>query len=515
MRPFLFLPLLLAAPWLRGQSERPPNIVVVVGDDHASTVYGAYGNDRVRTPHLDSLAAAGVRFTRAHAQSPLCSASRQSILTGKYPHATGVNLLFTPFNDATNLTLAEVLSSAGYATALVGKQHFNSWIWSGLFVDGPPTYGFDTLIDNREYRTWLSNSEQRAAPRGEVYADSIPNVPREVASLNPEVLPQAYDSAHAKASFLTGAALGFADRQGERPFLLWVAYNEPHAPFAFPTEYAGRHRASDMRLPEGSPEDDRWVPDRYRDLSDEQRRGAIASYYTSVEWLDANVGRLLRGLRSRGQLDNTLVVYLGDQGYLLYDHKRFEKHSMWREAVQAPLVFAGGGVLAGAVRDDVVELVDVLPTVCEAVGIAVPGEVQGRSLWPSIIDDDSTAQARAAFAEFLEDNSAMLCTGSWKYVFTTGKRDLGQGYATGLGAAGITHRLYDLEADPRESTNVAGDNPEVLARLQSQLLERFRKTHPDAADVPEGMTTVGQLVWFCEPRDVGAEYGGEPLRVVD
>ena len=490
-------------------------MLVIVGDDHASTVFGAYGNERVRTPHLDSLAAAGVRFTRAYAQSPLCSASRQSILTGKYPHATGVNLLFTPFNDATNLTLAEVLAAEGYATALVGKQHFNSWIWRGLYADGPPSFGFDTLIDNREYRAWRAERDDPLPPDAEVYADSIAGVERPVAALNPLVLPQPYTRAGAKATFLTEAALEFAAARETQPFFLWVAYNEPHAPFAFPVEYAGRHRAEEMELPAGSPEDDRWVPARFRGMTDAQRRGAIASYYTSVEWLDANVGRLLTGLRAQGQLDSTLVVYLGDQGYLLYDHKRFEKHTMWRGAIRAPLLFAGHGVPAGEVCEEVTELVDVFPTICAGVGAAVPPEVQGASRWPLSCAPETAHGDRAAFAEYLEDNTAMLCTRRWKYVFATGKRDLGQGYATGFGPAGITERLYDLEHDPRESTDVADRHPARVAELRGRLLERFRKTHPDADDLPEGLTDIGQLVWFCEPRDVGAEYGGAPLRVFD
>lgn len=496
----------------RAQSERP-NVIVIVGDDHASTVYGAYGNRRVRTPHLDSLARAGTVFTRAHAQSPLCSASRQSILTGKYPHATGVTLLFTPFNDATNVTLAEVFGDAGYATGLIGKQHFNTWLWRDLYAAGPPTFGFDTLVDRGAYRSWLETRNATVPAGVATYLPPVGGAQPAVSSLNVGTLPQAYAAAEAEATFLTSAALGFVDAAGDQPFFLWLAYHEPHAPFAFPLEFAGRHDPADIVLPEPSPEDDQWIPAVYRDMTDRQRRGAIASYYTSVEWLDANVGNLLTGLRERDLAENTVVVYLGDQGYLLGEHGRFEKHTMWREAVEAPLVISAPGLARGECRGEVVELVDVFPTLAALADVPVPSEVQGTSLLPLLRDGTPGAPREAAFAEYLEDNTAMWRTERWKYVYASGKRDLGQGYATGYGPAGITQRLYDLARDPGETTDVAHEHPRVVAELRASLLARFRETHPYAHELPAGLTATGQLAWFCEPRDVGADFGGTPSPV--
>ena len=104
------------------------HILVIVGDDHGFATVGAYGNRYIKTPGLDRLAAGGVRFEKAYATSPICSASRQSVLCGKFPHSTGVNMLFTPFPDEGNTTIAEHLRERGFATAIIGKSHFNNWV---------------------------------------------------------------------------------------------------------------------------------------------------------------------------------------------------------------------------------------------------------------------------------------------------------------------------------------------------------------------------------------------------
>ncbi|MEO1451498.1 MAG: sulfatase-like hydrolase/transferase, partial [Bacteroidota bacterium] len=130
----------------------PQHVLVIVSDDHSIKTLGAYGATTIRTPNLDRLASGGVRFERAYAAAPICSASRQSLLTGKYPHATGVNLLFTPFPDAGNVTIAEQAQAAGIRTALIGKDHWNHWMWEPLYTERMPTHGFDKLIGRSAYR---------------------------------------------------------------------------------------------------------------------------------------------------------------------------------------------------------------------------------------------------------------------------------------------------------------------------------------------------------------------------
>jgi choline-sulfatase len=509
--------------WIQGcSSQKKPlkysdsykNVVVIVGDDHTYKALGAYGNDIVHTPNLDELATQGARFTNAYANSPLCSASRQSLLTGKYPHATGVSLLFSPFNDNTNTTIAEHLKAEGFATALIGKNHFNSFIWWDLYTKGLPKFGFDTLIGRREHLNWLESNPADQVPENIRTFNDPSNLPEKIARMNPETLPQPCYNKDCMGTFLAESAIRFIEENFENRFLLWLAFYEPHAPFTFPVEYADKYKVDDITLPQGSQEDDRWIPERFKGFTDEHKKGIIASYYTSVEFMDKNVGLVINALKENGLYDETLIIYLGDQGYLLYDHKRFEKHTMWKESIKSPLIVGGNKNMAqNKSYDELIEFIDVAPFICEALGVDPMEEAQGRSFY-DLLTGSSYQEKDYVVAEFLEDNKAMVANRKWKYIFSTGKRDLGQGFRTGSGPSGITHRLYDLENDPGETTNLANDSiyKDMVSKMQKVMIERFLETHPYAGEIPDNLTIDGKLVWLCEPRDVGAEYGGLPLR---
>jgi len=514
--------LLLALTWIAGCSsqKKPPeqsspyrNVVVIVGDDHAYTALGAYGNEVIHTPNLDELASRGAMFTNAYSSSPLCSASRQSLLTGKYPHATGVTLLFSPFNDKINNTIAEQLKAGDFATALIGKAHFNSHVWWDLYANGLPKFGFDTLIGQIEFRAWRETHPPDLVPDTIRTFRDPSGLPKNIARMNPETLPQPCYDRDCSGTFLAESAIRFLEENRDNRFLLWVAFNQPHAPFTFPVEYAGKYKPEDIVLPQGSDEDDRWIPERFKGFSEVNIKGIIASYYTSVEYMDKNVGLVVDALKEKGLNDETLIIYLGDQGYLLYDHKRFEKHTMWKESIKAPLIIAGNNIIPDQSYDELVEFIDVAPFICEALSVEPMEEAQGRSFY-SLLTGSLYQEREFVFAEFLEDNKAMVANRKWKYIFSTGKRDLGQGYATGYGPSGIIHRLYDLETDPGETTNLAC-NPahmDTLSRMKEVMIQRFQETHPYADEMPDNLTTDGQLVWLCEPRDAGAEYGGLPLK---
>ncbi len=454
-------------------------------------------------------------FTNAYSSSPLCSASRQSLLTGKYPHATGVNLLFSPFNDKTNTTIAEHLKAENFATALIGKAHFNSYVWWNLYANGLPDFGFDTLIGQQEYRKWRVSHPADPVPEGiRTFKDPSTNSKR-IARMNPETLPQPCYDRDCSGTFLAESAIRFMEENSENRFLLWLAFNEPHAPFVFPVEYAGKYNPEDITIPQGSDEDDRWIPERFKGFSDENIKGVIASYYTSVEYMDKNVGLVIDALKEKGLFEETLVIYLGDQGYLLYDHKRFEKHTMWKESIKAPLIIAGQkDIPQNQLFDELIEFIDVAPLICEALGVGPMEEAQGRSFY-SLLKGTSYQEKDIVFAEYLEDNKAMVADHRWKYIFSTGKRDLGQGYATGSGPSGIIHRLYDLETDPGETANLAykSMHQERVLVMKEVMIQRFLETHPYADEMPDNLTVDGKLVWMCEPRDAGAEYGGVPLKL--
>ncbi len=462
---------------------------------------GCYGNEIIRTPNLDALAGSGMRFDRAYANAPMCSASRQSLITGKYPHASGVTLLRTSFPEE-QVTLAEHLKQYNFRTALIGKSHFNNNL----------PHGFDLLVSRADHNAYVAELPASEIPQDvDVRPPWRPFQDHARTWLNADMLPGPNFDRHSMGTYFVDRAISFLEEEQADPFFLVLSFHEPHSPFNFPVEYAGKYNPADMPLPAGGPEDDRWIPAVFKDLTEEERRGIIASYYTSVEYMDKNIGLMIDHLERAGLMDETMIVYLGDHGYLLNDHKRFEKHMMWEPAVRAPLlVKAGDAFTAGASTDAMTEFVDIVPTVLDVLGLPAMEENQGRSFKP-ILAGESDVHKDYVFAEFLADNKAMVRTRDWKYVFTSGKRDLGQGYATGNPPPGVVHRLYYLPEDPDEQQNVAGlrSFADKLAELQQLMLDHFKRTHPKSNELPAGLSMDEALSWFCEPPDVGAELDAQ------
>jgi choline-sulfatase len=466
------------------------NIVFIIGDDHANHTLGCYGNDIIRTPNLDQLASKGVRFTRAYANSPICSASRQSILTGRYPHAAGVTLLSTPFPEE-QLTIADHLVKHGYETAVIGKTHFNNNL----------SHGFKHVL-GKDYKSYLDSVEPPPVP------DSIMVRPawnlKAPASewLNAESATSGRWNKHDQGTYYANQTVKFINKYKDDKMCVWVGFHEPHSPFNFPIEYQGKYDPDKLPLPTGSPEDNRWIPEIFRDLTEEQKRGIIRSYYTSVEYLDKNVGIILDGIKEAGIEDNTLIVYIGDHGYLLNHHKRFEKHSMWKEAVRSPLIINGFG--EGRVIDEMVEYVDLVPTLLDIINVQSMNTVQGESMYP-LLTGKTQHHKDFVFSEFIPDNKAMVCTERWKLIFTSGKKDLALGYQTGYGPSGLLYKLYDQRNDPRETTNLAKQKnyESVKDSLTNIMLQVFRETHPKADSIPKNLPVNKQLSKFCEPIDVG------------
>lgn len=490
------------------------NVVVIVSDDHAFHTLGCYGNEAIRTPNLDKLAEQGITFTNAYCNAPICSASRQSMLTGQYPQATGVTLLFTPFSEQGNPTIANHLGQHGFRSQLIGKTHFNHWIWGSIW-DQWPTYGFDSIMEGGAYQQWRSSLDLKPLPDGMSFYQRANPTDDPAGFWNAANLPHPVYDEEARGTFFAREAIHFMEQNKDGRFLLWLAFNEPHAPFDYPIEFAGEYDPAMVPLPMGSPEDDRWVPAIFRDLSEAERRGIVAAYYTSVTYLDKNIGMVVDALEELGIRDNTLIVYISDNGYLLNDHKRFEKHTMWAESVKVPLIMVGDGLPKDMTTDAIFEGVDLVPTIIDMLGLPAMEEAQGVSFRELLAGQKADVKPYAC-SVFLEDNMAMIASKEWKYVFMTGKRDLGLEYATGSGAPGISHFLYDLVNDPGETTNLANNTAHIdmADSLQNELLAWFQTTHPYAGELPENFTREGKLVWFCEPRDVGAEYGGKPLRII-
>jgi arylsulfatase A-like enzyme len=187
---------------------------------------------------------------------------------------------------------------------------------------------------------------------------------------------------------------------------------------------------------------------------------------------------------------------------LLGHHGRFEKHNMWEPAVRVPCMVRDPRMPKGRTSAALVEMVDLAPTILEAVGVPPMKGLQGKSLMP-VLEGRTARHRDEVFSEFLPDNMTMIRTQEWKYIFTSGKHDQAMGYETGYGASGILHRLYDLRKDPGETHNVSGDPKykALVEELQGKMLARFKATHPKARQLPANASTDEALTWFCEPPD--------------
>lgn len=481
---------------VNAQPRQRPNVLFIMGDDHAPYVMGAYGNQLARTPHLDGLAARGVRFNHAYANSPVCTPSRQSLITGKLPHAAGVTLLATPLAEE-QLTIAEHLKSFGYRTGAIGKMHFNSQL----------KHGFDYRVDRPDYRRWLKE-RQAAGQARPVPADVRVKPPWQPFKdsarvwLNAEALPVGVYDEDAEGTFFARQAIAYLEQPSAQPFCLWLSFYEPHSPFDFPIEYAGMYDPRRMPVGKSGAEDSRQIPKVFADLTQAEKQGIVAAYYTSVAHLDKNIGLVLAALRRLNLDKDTLVIYVGDHGYNLGHHGRFEKHSFWEPAVRAPLIVAHPArVKGGRVVDGLVEFVDLMPTILDMCGVAHPPGLQGRSLLPLLTG--KSAQGRDyVFSEYLFGwEEAMIRTAEWKFIYTKGQIERTDGYETAWPKPGKIKRLYQVNRDPDELTNLAG-RPEyqpILRELQQKLHERLVSTQPAGRAIPRGLAQEEVIDLLLQP----------------
>jgi len=298
----------------------------------------------------------------------------------------------------------------------------------------------------------------------------------------------------------------------DQPLFMVVSFYEPHSPFHFPVEYLGRHDPKSFPVPRVGPDDDWQIPECFRDLTDKEKQGIIASYYTSVEFLDRNVGTVLDALKASGRERNTIVFYLGDHGYMLGQHGRFEKHCCFEPAIRAPLVVRyPNQVKPGQNTQAMVEFVDLVPTVLDFCGLRAPANVQGKSL-VALLQGKSASHRERVVVEYSENAEAMMRTPKWKFIYTTGKRARQDGYATGKPLPGRTMLLYDLENDPEEMKNLA-QRPEHAARVAQftrDLADHMQKTARQPELIPRS-ADVHEILDFClEPRDVATAANKGP-----
>jgi choline-sulfatase len=433
-----------------------PNVLVVMSDEHAPQFSGFGGHPLVKTPHLDRLAAGGVRFRNAYCSSPLCVPSRMSFMTGRYPHHNGA------YDNATALssdavTWAHLLRASGYDAVLCGKQHF---------VGPDQLHGFRTQLATDLHASnahgifdWERGTPAAPRPWPGV-AQAGPGTTREI---------EVDDAVEAAAlAYLRDPA------RRERPWALNVGFIAPHFPLVVPQPYWDLYPPETVdlpRIPAGHLEGQHPVFKRMRamfgavDFPEEQVRRARAAYYGLITYLDDKVGRLLTALEETGQLEHTLVVYTSDHGEMAGEHGMWRKSTFYEHAARVPLILSGPGLPRGRRVERNVSLVDVTATLVEAAGTSPLTPLDGDSLLPLARGDAGADSAwkDEAFGEYLAHGVArpvaMLKRGPHKLIYSLGDPPL----------------LFDLAADPGELDDLGADPAHAALResLQGRLLAHW------------------------------------------
>jgi choline-sulfatase len=449
-----------------------PNILWICSDQQRADTIHALGNDRIRTPHLDRLAADGVAFTHAFCQSPVCAPSRASFLTGRYPRTTRCRQNGQSIPPYERL-LPRILADHGYVCGLAGKLHLASCSQGKVeqrIDDGYAVFHWS----HHPQPDWPENAYQQWLAGKSASWDALYAAP-EQDWVKPGVPAELHQT-----TWCAEMAIDFLREQAGRPWLCSVNMFDPHHPFDPPAEYLSRYQPSEMPLPKSRPGELANKP-RYQrldhagahnqpgflaaaTLSGPQQQRITAAYYAMIELIDAQVGRMLAALEDSGQRDNTIVVFMSDHGELLGDHGLYLKGPhFYDESVRVPLIISWPGrCLSGLCADALVELVDVAPTLLELIGLTPEPGMQGRSLAPICRGTcPPSAHRDHVYAEY--DNS-------W-----THHRSYGTMLRTRQAKIVVYHgtepgELYDLEHDPEEFVNL-WDSPEH-ADLKQQMLKR-------------------------------------------
>lgn len=360
-------------------SRTPVNILFMMSDQHNARASGCYGNRELKTPNIDRLAAEGVRFERAFCQTGQCSPSRFSIMTGLYARTHG--LYANSIQESADVpTVAEMFKSANYVTATIGKHH--------LSMDQiSDKHGFDVVIDERDFRKFVRSEN---AP---MYDRDGQWLPEFIHPGRSRVGRSDADNDHHPSGYFTAETLKFLRQNRDKPFCVWYSFPDPHTPITPSEPWATMYDPAKLSLPPNNAYAFDYATPGLKqtqtksgEFNEEYHRKCLAYYYGSITQMDYNIGRVLDELDLLGLSENTLVVYTSDHGEMMGEHGAWTKGLLGYDAtLRVPLIFRLPGVFpAGAKREELVCLIDLLPTLLETAGLDIPAGLQGRSLAPVI-----------------------------------------------------------------------------------------------------------------------------------
>ena len=409
------------------------NILLIQVDQMNARCLGLLGNENVRTPNLDALAAQGVVFTSAHCQSPICMPSRASMISGQYPSTNRV-FGFDGLGRPGSPRIQSAFKQAGYRTGAFGKLHVHNiapWEWD--MDEAAPTCPEDSALarpaDNTYMHFCRANnfpwpSDQLHCHIPPCYAENW--IPPRV-NPGPDAPPEEWFRSASPLegsleTYTTDRCLEFLRRcaADEPPFFAWLTYDRPHIPVTLPPPWFDRMREKSIDLPPMPSADDlaslpRWMIERVYDhpefsrasLGEKRFRCLVAAYFTAIEFLDAEVGRVMEELEAKGLSQDTTVVFASDHGDQAGCGGLFDKQpSSASDAImRVPLIIRPAPALQPSAPDrrvaEPVELVDLFPTLCAMAGIQPPAEIEGVDLSPVVVGGEEADPNRAVFCEEL------------------------------------------------------------------------------------------------------------------
>ena len=437
------------------------NVLLIVSDDLTATALSCYGNTVCQTPNIDTLAAKGVRFTRAYCQGTYCGPSRASFMSGYYPHATGVLGYESPRPQiGDRATWPQHFKNNGYYTARVSKIYH-------MGVPGGIEAGTDGADDPISWTERFNSPgpEWKAPGVGETL-EGNPDGKRPVVGGNTFVVVEADGDDMVHSDGKTAAkAVELIEKHKDQPFFLGVGFVRPHVPFVSPKKYYKPFLPYDkMVLPEKVEGDWDDIPKagiNYKTsvnmkMDIRRQKKAVGGYYASVAFMDAQVGKVTDALKKAGLEDKTIVIFTSDHGYHLGEHDFWAKVSLRDESAGVPLIISVPGKNP-AVCHSLTELLDLFPTVSNLCGLGVPERLQGKNISPML--DDPTYEARdAAFCVAPMRKGFLLREDKWAYIQY--KEDA---------SAGI--ELFDMTKDPKQFSNLA-EAPEYTTVVK-EFKEKF------------------------------------------
>ena len=436
------------------ESQRP-NFVIIFTDDQGYQDVGCFGSPNIKTPNLDRMAREGMRFTDFYAGQPVCTASRAALLTGCYPNRVGLLGALGPHSKIgisdKELTIAQILKTRGYATAIFGKWHLGD---SPQFL--PTRHGFD------EYFGLPYSNDMW--PNHPTNGKNYPPLPlfegEKIIGLMPDQTQL--------TTLYTEHAVRFIERNKGRPFFLYVAHNLPHVPL--------------------------HVSDKFKGKS---KRGLYGDVIMEIDW---SVGQILNALKKNGLDDNTLVVFTSDNGpWLLYGNHagsalplREGKTTTFDGGLREPCIIRWPGKIpTGTVCHELAATMDLLPTFAKLAGGEAPGDhiIDGKDIWPLMSGQPGAKSPHEAYFYYWNKHLQAVRSGKWKLHLTHDyDHPDPQGHDGRPGKYAkreIAVALFDLETDMGETNDLAAQHPEVVTRLQT-FAQKCREDLGDSATGQEG-----------------------------